>query len=376
MLAHGADPDRAGMSESGDSESAPLVECANCGALKAGPFCAACGQNDRNYLRSILLVVGDFLGETFEINSRLSVTLAALFFRPGFLSAEFSRNRRARYLSPFRLYLFASLLFFFVLSLTVDLPRPLRPGLMPGEAPAAGDEAAPVRVERGVGRLRVGIDEERGADAVLIAGDDSAADAEAAAAISALKAEIDGPQQRMADDIMERPSVSRRILVNAAKGVFDPARPRAIDDFDRYMLGQAVEVLHRPWAVADRFMEYLPVAMFFILPLYALLLKILYIRHRRFYSEHLIFGMHIHTVAFVGFTAAAALSALLPETAMEWTRRALVCVLLVYYYLALKRFYANGWRMTGFKFLLLLWFYCGLLAVVMLTAFVAVLLLF
>lgn len=360
------------MSDAGDAD-ALTPECSNCGAPKPDRFCAVCGQNDRNYLRSILLVIGDFLGETFEINSRLSVTMAALFMRPGFLSAEFSRNRRARYLSPFRLYLFASLLFFFVLSLTVELPRPLAPGLFPGEARGTG--AAPARVERGVGAFRVSVDEDQTDDSTPRP-EAAELDADESDAIAALKAELDAPIQRMVDDIVGRPSVGREVLVQAAAGVFNADPAPTLDDFDRYMLEQSVEVLHRPWAVVDRFIEYLPVAMFFVLPLYAALLKLLYIRHRRFYSEHLIFGMHIHTVAFIGFTVAAVLGQLLPDAAMDWVRRALVVALLVYYYLALKHFYANTWRRTAVKFVLLLGFYTGLLMIVLLGAFLAVLLLF
>ncbi|MCY4573601.1 MAG: DUF3667 domain-containing protein [Gemmatimonadetes bacterium] len=38
--------------------------------------------------------------EAFEVDSRVPRTLGLLFFVPGRLSAEFSRNRRARFLSP------------------------------------------------------------------------------------------------------------------------------------------------------------------------------------------------------------------------------------------------------------------------------------
>jgi hypothetical protein len=66
--------------------------------------------------------VADLLRETFEIDGRLMNSLKLLFFRPGDLSLEFSANRRARYTSPVRLYLFTSILFFFVLALVTDVP--------------------------------------------------------------------------------------------------------------------------------------------------------------------------------------------------------------------------------------------------------------
>lgn len=63
--------------------------------------------------------------ETFELDSRLVRTIGLLLFKPGELALEFTRNRRASYVSPFRLYLFVSLLFFFLLSLTTDIDAEL-----------------------------------------------------------------------------------------------------------------------------------------------------------------------------------------------------------------------------------------------------------
>lgn len=141
------------------------------------------------------------------------------------------------------------------------------------------------------------------------------------------------------------------------------------------MLSQFVDLLFRPWAAGDRFIEYLPAAMFFVLPVYALLLKLLYLRRRRFYVEHLVFGMHTHTAAFVGFTIAAAFAAVAPESWLDWARRVLVIVMLAYYFMALKHYYGDGAFVTVVKFSVLLWTYAGLLLVISAGAFIAVLLL-
>ncbi len=94
--------------------------CSNCGAALTGSFCAQCGQNRKNYVRSSWRIIGELLSEVFELDSRLVRTSSALLFKPGFLSQEFSRNRRAAYVPPARLYLIVSIAFFTVLSLTAD----------------------------------------------------------------------------------------------------------------------------------------------------------------------------------------------------------------------------------------------------------------
>ena len=95
-----------------DSNPDPRPACLNCGRSRGERFCGYCGQNDRNYIRSAWSVMGDLVRETLEVDSKLLQTLKQLV-RPGRLSAEFSRNHRADYMSPVRMYLFATILYFF-----------------------------------------------------------------------------------------------------------------------------------------------------------------------------------------------------------------------------------------------------------------------
>ncbi|MDE0191165.1 MAG: DUF3667 domain-containing protein [Gammaproteobacteria bacterium] len=348
------------MHESGGGEGEPVADaettsspiaCPNCGALKQGRFCAACGQNDRDYLRSLFPVVSQILAETFEADSRVWRTLGALFLRPGFLSLEFSRNRRAHYLSPFRLYLFTSLLFFLVLSLTVDDPkRSDGPGLI---------------------QAQVGDSEEEKADAIANVGFDKLQ--AISEAIETLKRSLGEERASKIDQILARPasSVPRMLLVNNAVGL--AGGDEGLDEpLDLFVAGQLVDVFHAPWPVVrDRFVGYLPVAMFFVLPLYALMLKVLFIRRHRFYAEHLVFSIHIHTMAFTVFGVA-----LLTPEGWPAVDGILQLALMAYYFMALKRFYSMGVFGTIASFVFLSWLYSLLLAAVVLGSLAAVVVLF
>jgi len=94
--------------------------CPNCGAARAAKFCAVCGQSQKTYLRASWVIFADVVREAFEIDSRLLRTVAALLFKPGYLSREFSNDRRASYVSPGRLYLAVSVVFFGVLAIVPD----------------------------------------------------------------------------------------------------------------------------------------------------------------------------------------------------------------------------------------------------------------
>lgn len=92
----------------------PAEHCLNCGQPVATRFCAHCGQENTNYHVSLGRLLGDLVEELFQLESRLWRTLWMLLRRPGLLTVEYNAGRRVRYTTPLRLYLLASLVFFFV----------------------------------------------------------------------------------------------------------------------------------------------------------------------------------------------------------------------------------------------------------------------
>jgi Protein of unknown function (DUF3667) len=91
--------------------------CPNCGGDVTGAYCAGCGQKQS----SVDVTVGAFVSETAqELTSwdgKIPSTLRALFFQPGVLTVDFLAGRRARWLSPLRLYLLCGVAFFVCQSL-------------------------------------------------------------------------------------------------------------------------------------------------------------------------------------------------------------------------------------------------------------------
>lgn len=120
--------------------------CLNCGAELFGSFCHRCGQEAVDRRRPLRALVSDALGDFFAFDSRLVRTLGPLFLRPGFLTAEWARGRRTRYVPPLRLYVFTAAIFFFVLAATqapivrIDLGAP--DGPRAAVAPLAVEEPA------------------------------------------------------------------------------------------------------------------------------------------------------------------------------------------------------------------------------------------
>src|SRR5438874_12930683 len=94
----------------------PLTHCENCGAELQGHWCAKCGQPAIEYRRSFRHVVADLLNEFLNWDSKFFTTIALLILKPWRLTNEFLAGKRVRYANPLRLYLLASILFFFAVN--------------------------------------------------------------------------------------------------------------------------------------------------------------------------------------------------------------------------------------------------------------------
>src|SRR6266705_4218099 len=93
-----------------------LTHCENCGARLSGPYCSQCGQAAIDYRRSFGHVLVDVLNEFLNWDSKFFATIALLIVKPWRLTNEFVAGRRVRYVHPLRLYLLASILFFFAVN--------------------------------------------------------------------------------------------------------------------------------------------------------------------------------------------------------------------------------------------------------------------
>jgi hypothetical protein len=101
--------------------SVTLTHCANCGRELDGPYCGACGQKATPLNPTFHDLLHDFIHEFLHVDGRIFQSVRLLLTRPGFLTQEYFQGRRARYVSPIRLYLIFSVVFF-LMSAAVSKP--------------------------------------------------------------------------------------------------------------------------------------------------------------------------------------------------------------------------------------------------------------
>ena len=90
--------------------------CANCGTAVQRRYCPECGQKTHLHTR-LSHLIEEFAEGIAHFDGRLWRTLPLLVLRPGRLSREWREGRRARYVPPLHLFLFAVFLFFTVSAL-------------------------------------------------------------------------------------------------------------------------------------------------------------------------------------------------------------------------------------------------------------------
>jgi hypothetical protein len=112
------------------------VVCPNCGH-RAQHYCPHCGQKQHGEHPSLLRFARELVQETLSVEGRLFTTLRSVLTRPGQLTLDFLEGRRARHISPLRLFLIVFAIYFLVSSEVFDLGERLMPVLQAAIEPRA-----------------------------------------------------------------------------------------------------------------------------------------------------------------------------------------------------------------------------------------------
>src|SRR5437667_2714724 len=269
------------------TERSPLTHCENCGAQLQGHWCAQCGQPAIDYRRSFRHVIADLLNEFLNWDSKFFATIGLLVVRPWKLTNQFLAGHRVRYVHPLRLYLLASILFFFAVSYgakglhlepgklgpkdRVELEADLKKGDLP---PAAREELEALLREP------------------------QAQASPALVSPSLPTAPSPSPTPRTDKQKQEFGKVGERPFV-----VFGPDT-KSSTPFERWVEARAKDKMGERGTKMGLFISTLfsnlPYMMLCCIPLFAFVLNIIYLRRRIFYIDHLIYALHIHTFASVG----------------------------------------------------------------------------
>ena len=347
-----------------ENRLAGSAKCMNCGTELKGPFCYYCGQPDKNFMRFFPVLLRELLEDTLDFDSRFTRTLKPLLFRPGKLTRDYLDGKRFRYVPPLRLYIFSSIAFFFLaailagdaINITSDLD---------------GDEEV-------VTGIHIGEEEEKEIHEALQGLEDLSPE---------LAAELEKDIKEATQDTESDDSFNfnGEPWDRETNPVIIPMMPDWVNDWINNEIEESPakgkEIEANPDLIKDKVFDVMPVTMFVLLPIVALLFKFWYLFAKKYYVEHLIFALHNHSFIFVALLITMLSGTLAGwqepseegpvTTAITWVNVIIWSWIPLYLLVSLKRVYQQGWAMTLAKYSLIGLSYLMLLAFA--TAFVALL---
>jgi hypothetical protein len=98
----------------------------------------------------------------------------------------------------------------------------------------------------------------------------------------------------------------------------------------------------------DKFFSQLKYISFFMLPIYALIFKVLYRRKKGLYVDHLVYILHLQSFAYILIGVALLIPFIFPDS-LSWVRRTTLLLILIYMIFSLRTLYHQGWFKTILK---------------------------
>jgi hypothetical protein len=340
--------------------TSPDAHCRNCGSPLYGEHCYACGQPTKGLVRHFGSILGDFADTLLNVDGRLLRTLPALLLKPGFLTREYVDGHRVRYVSPVRLFVFLCIGTFFAAKLA-------SPSFDLSNVEVSGERGAPSE-----GAMSVKVGEADPVEDFASAKTPDDVEARRAAAIAEAKAPPAAEGESAARDLpVSDDSGEPTINFNGEPwdAETNPLVVDALPDAGNRWLNAQIGHIPENWKrvredpdlLRNAFYSALPTALFLLVPVFALLLKVLYVYKRRLYMEHLVAALHAHAFVcamLLVLMAVSMVEALFGAPAwlaapLGWLEWLAMLWVPVYLWLHLKRLYGQGWLLTTINFALL-----------------------
>ncbi len=274
--------------------------CKNCDYYFEGNYCPSCGQSVKEVQKPVAHFMGDIFGSLFVLDYRALRSIPILLIKPGKLSDEYISGKRVRHVAPFRLYLFASLVFFFLIGWQTK------------------------------NKMNEAIDEEN-----------------IALTLDSLQLQIPPIRGNLTagDSIIAFSNM--RDALGKGLDMVQTARVKSLDEKnlseeDRRRKDQKMRTWDNPDVAVSKIYQYLSWSFFILMPWFAFLLYVFFRKKRKFYVEHLVYSVNLHTFFFLILILVALLGMLVPSMLGRvggW----IFLFVLIYSILGIRNFYKTKW---------------------------------
>lgn len=375
--------------------------CLNCGAILNGRYCHLCGQENIEPKETVWGLISHFANDITHFDGKFFSTVRLLLTKPGFLSQEYIRGRRAGYLHPIRMYVFTSAFFFIIFFSLFNSSTLIKGGekkevkllqLKEGskslweELPRTADSVTKeamkrsiVHIDANAALLEKEIAEKRIKDSIETSKSKAAAKElldSLGNKVPALKESVRKKKWNVDSSDNDDFDIADGARVSMQKAKFRSAlaydsvqkelpEPKRDNWLQRFVVHRLV-ALNDKWKndkretvslFLEKFMHTLPQVLFISLPAFALLLLMLYARRKFYYVDHGIFTIHFYCASFIILLIYFGVDKIETATGWGWlTIFKVIIYLSIYFYLykAMRKFYGQRRFKSILKYLILL----------------------
>lgn len=330
--------------------------CPNCYypmSNKDTEYCSNCGQKYKTGRISFWELISEAFSLLFNFDNKFFHTVGAIFI-PGRLTKQFFKGKHKSYVHPVRVLLVSTLVVIFALNHSVDLT------MDNGPAGIYDD----LKKEEWHRQKSLELDTLK--NEVL---KDFNQNTQVAEALDSLvtRAHLDELGEDSIRINKENIGFLIEDMVIAREDIFNLSDQEIVEKykvdntFQQIVWQQTIRVMKR----GDRLLPFLLGNILWLvvlmMPLFALVLYVFYIRRSFYYVEHLVFAMHTHSFAFVLLSLYISFHKSIPEPTVGF----ILVFIGVYIVLSMKRFYGQTWKKTVGKFFVINFFYWGVFCAVL-----------
>ncbi len=381
--------------------------CPNCNHIlrPEDNFCPKCGQENHDLKVPLHHLIYEFIESIFHFDIKVWETLRVIVLKPGKVISDFNEGKRARYVPPARLYIFISVIFFFLVGKEVNTgvaktERELfklenKVNKIDWDSPRELENLPDIILEKGIPKsLSKQLSKADSGQKVELLDNfirEATGDSVKKYARDLSKMDTAKVRKSLAEGLME---IRKEYLTHIKKDSLKQSNNRLVEitnnvyvdsvtlwraysepvvmdslfkankvetrmnkmsfvanvKFQMYQLFNTREKSAFINTIVQKALKYVSFMMFVLMPVVALILAFFYIRKKRFYYEHFIFSVMTHSVVFMIFSIAILIGWWVHSS---WVQGTAMLLSLFYILASLKYVYRNGWAKTIFKFFIM-----------------------
>ena len=366
-------------------------QCLNCGATldEVYNYCPRCGQENNDNTVSFKMLIRDFFNTYLAIDSRFGRSVRPFFFQPGYLTNKYIDGKRMTYAHPLRLYFIISIFYFFTVALAAReaaknddevvksevelgnlnelnaLPKDTRKKLLTSLKSSQRKELDSIMADGAFDELTAylsSLDSSRQLKVRKAIGDSTAnilALVQSPPEKSKPEVEIDEDELGIGELLSRIDSETIRKYDRDYDGISDEQIYDSLNvgsnvtGFKKRVVLQAIRISRADTVqVSEYVVKNMPLMMLLLIPVFALILKLFYLRRNQLYIKHIVHGLHLHSFAYLiyGINILVWYSLITDETYAIFWHILGFTIVTVYAYLSFKNVYKQKWLKTFVKF--------------------------